>query len=63
MTSLNYCTKCVLPTTRPNLSLDENGVCSACNSTTSKSSVNWEHRKKAFMSLIDEIVYNAPLIV
>ena len=25
-----YCKKCVMPNTRPDITFDENGVCSAC---------------------------------
>lgn len=25
-----YCKKCVMPNTRPGITFDENGVCSAC---------------------------------
>ena len=29
---MKYCTKCVMPSTRPGITFDENGVCSACQS-------------------------------
>ena len=61
MTPLTYCKKCILPTSRPNLSLDKNGICSACNSTTSKASVDWDQRKYAFECLVHEVKsYSAP---
>lgn len=35
---MNYCTRCVMPSTRPGISFDDKGVCSACQS--------YEHRKQ-----------------
>lgn len=34
---MNYCTRCVMPSTRPGITFNEKGVCSACQS--------YEHRK------------------
>lgn len=42
---LKYCIKCVTPTTRPGLSLDDAGVCSACRMATHKSKIDWVARK------------------
>ena len=27
---MKFCTKCVMPDTRPRLTYDENGICNAC---------------------------------
>lgn len=35
---MEYCTKCVMPSTRPGITFDDKGVCSACQS--------YEHRKQ-----------------
>ena len=29
---MQYCTKCVMPSTRPGITFNEQGVCSACQS-------------------------------
>ena len=29
---MKYCVKCVMPSTRPGITFDENGVCAACQS-------------------------------
>ena len=37
MNEFKYCKKCLMPNTRPGISFNEEGVCSAC--------VNYENRK------------------
>lgn len=50
---MNFCTKCVMPDTKPDLHFDENGVCDACRSQESKNSeINWEKREKEFLELV-----------
>lgn len=52
---MNYCKKCVLPDTRPNLSLDSEGICSACRSSTTKKTINWAQREAAFAKLVQRV--------
>lgn len=42
---LKYCTRCVMPHTKPDLHFDDDGVCSACRSYENRASVDWETRK------------------
>jgi N-acetyl sugar amidotransferase len=39
-----YCTRCVLPDTRPNLVLDADGVCNACRAHGARPEVDWAAR-------------------
>lgn len=51
---LNYCIKCVFPETKPDLSFDQNGICSACNASLKKNEgINWEKRKIEFENIIN----------
>ncbi|MBM09243.1 MAG: N-acetyl sugar amidotransferase [Magnetovibrio sp.] len=50
---MKYCTKCVLPTTRPGLTFDEAGVCSACRSAEVRVSIDWPARELAFRHVVD----------
>lgn len=43
---LKYCTRCVMPHTKPDLRLDENGVCNACLSFVDRKNVDWDSRSK-----------------
>ena len=50
-----FCKKCILPDTRPNLFLNAEGVCNACNQFSNKNKINWGHRKKQLINLIKKI--------
>lgn len=41
---LIYCTKCVLPNTKPDLYLDRDGVCSACRAYENRVEIDWNSR-------------------
>lgn len=51
---MKYCTKCVMPDTRPGISFNEDGVCSACQSYERRKSINWENRYKEFEKICDK---------
>jgi N-acetyl sugar amidotransferase len=51
MTKLQYCTRCLYPATKPRLTFDGNGVCSACTAFDERSAIDWEARKEAFREL------------
>jgi N-acetyl sugar amidotransferase len=52
---LKYCTCCVLPDTKPGLTFNEQGVCSACQWAEQKKSLDWEARAQQFGKLCDSI--------
>jgi N-acetyl sugar amidotransferase len=41
---MKYCKKCVMPDTRPGLSFNEEGICSACQSFDNRKNVNYQQR-------------------
>lgn len=43
-----YCTRCVLPDTRPGLSIQEDGICNACHSSMGKVLIDWDERATSF---------------
>ena len=49
---MRYCSKCIIPSSRPNIEVDKKGVCSACKNFGSKSSINWKEREKLFSEVI-----------
>lgn len=50
-----YCQKCVMPNTKPDLFFDEEGVCDACRSAEIKDKeIDWNARKKEFEELIEK---------
>lgn len=53
---MQYCQNCVLPNTRPNLIIMEDGCCNACHSSRQKELyIDWEARHKDFIHLVDHI--------
>ena len=51
---LTYCTKCVIPNTKPDLFFDKEGVCDACRSAEAKNKkINWAARRKEFNKIIE----------
>jgi N-acetyl sugar amidotransferase len=49
---MRYCTRCILPDTRPGLVLDSEGVCSACRNFELRKTIDWTARAKAFEAVI-----------
>ncbi len=50
---MRYCTKCILPDTRPNIRFDSEGVCDACNNHNIKQDIDWQKREQAFRIIVD----------
>ncbi len=49
---MRYCAKCVLPDTRPGLTIGPDGVCSACRGHEYKATIDWAKRKKELSAII-----------
>lgn len=50
---MKWCSSCVLPDTRPNLSIGEDGVCNACKSHGTKRDIDWTSRAEQLRSVVD----------
>jgi N-acetyl sugar amidotransferase len=50
--SFFYCTKCIVPSTRPSVKFDLNGVCSACTNSKIKNRIDWNKRKFKFLKVL-----------
>jgi N-acetyl sugar amidotransferase len=52
---MKYCKKCVLPTSRPGIILNSDGICAGCIGFKEKKEViDWEARKKDFDTIIQK---------
>ena len=56
---MRFCTRCVMPDTRPDLRFDGQGVCDACRSYEKKhgrhaQSIDWGARRREFEALIEK---------
>ena len=51
---MKYCKRCTMPDTRPGITFDEEGICSACRHYEHRSLVDWKAREKEFAALCDK---------
>jgi N-acetyl sugar amidotransferase len=49
---IKYCTRCVMPDTKPDLLLDEQGVCNACRSYEQRKEVDWDQRRIELLDIV-----------
>lgn len=49
---MKYCKKCILPDSRPNLIIGDDGICNACSSSVTKTKINWIKREEAFRMVV-----------
>jgi N-acetyl sugar amidotransferase len=48
---MNFCKRCLYPDTKPDLTFNKEGICSACVSYENRSNINWEARLDKFKNL------------
>ncbi len=51
---MRYCVRCTMPDTRPGITFDNNGLCSACQNYDMQKQINWNERWKEFEKLCDK---------
>ncbi len=51
---IRYCRRCVMPETKPDLYIDEEGVCSACRYFEQREEIDWEARKAELKAILDQ---------
>ena len=51
---MRYCKKCTMPDTRPGITFDAEGVCSACRHYEARKNVDWDARFKEFEAYCDK---------
>ena len=51
---MKYCTKCVMPDTRPGITFNEEGICSACQAYENRKTINYEKRFEELKELCDK---------
>lgn len=51
---IKYCSRCLFPETKPDLTFNDEGVCSACTAAEEKNKgIDWSEREKQFFEIID----------
>ena len=51
---MRYCTKCVMPDTRPGIVFNEEGVCHACYVAEERNNIDWDKRFEELKELCDK---------
>lgn len=51
---IRYCRRCVYPETKPDLFIDDEGICSACRYYESRPEIDWDERRNQFISLVEQ---------
>lgn len=51
---IRYCTCCVMPETKPDLEIDERGVCNACRFYKRRGDVDWQNRKEELLHILEK---------
>lgn len=51
---LTYCKRCVMPNTKPDLNLDEEGVCNACRSYEKRKEIDWGARHDELLLVLEK---------
>ena len=49
---LRYCCRCVMPHTKPDLHIDEHGVCNACRAYEQRREVDWDLRRAELLTVL-----------
>ncbi len=55
MSPPRYCSRCVLPDTRPGVDLDADGVCRGCLNAEEKAAIDWDARARDFTVLAENV--------
>lgn len=51
---ITYCKRCVMPDTKPDLQLDDEGVCNACRSFEKREEIDWNARYKELQQVLEK---------
>jgi N-acetyl sugar amidotransferase len=51
---LKYCVRCVMPHTKPDLHIDEYGVCNGCRAYEQRCEVNWDKRREELVAILQK---------
>jgi len=55
---LKYCTNCLIPSTKPHITFNNDGICSACLSYFNRPNIDWKKREKLFLNIVEEVKKN-----
>lgn len=54
MKYIRYCKKCIMPETKPDLKIDDEGVCSACRYMEKREVIDWQKRRAELVEILEK---------
>lgn len=51
---VRYCARCLMPNTRPRMTMDAEGICGGCKVSDSKAAIDWDARRREFLELVEK---------
>ncbi|MBN1994973.1 MAG: N-acetyl sugar amidotransferase [Anaerolineae bacterium] len=53
MRYIKYCKRCIMPETKPDLYIDETGVCNACRNYERRQEIDWDQRRQELLAILE----------
>jgi N-acetyl sugar amidotransferase len=50
---IQYCKRCLTPSSRPRIGFNDDGVCNACINSDDKQEIDWDARREEFLKLVE----------
>ena len=51
---IKYCKMCIMPETKPDLYIDDEGICSGCRYYEQRNEIDWEKRKNELSQILEK---------
>ncbi len=51
---IKYCKNCIMPETKPDFEIYEDGICSACRNYKNRKHIDWHQRKKELIAIVEK---------
>lgn len=55
---ITFCKKCIMPSSRPRVNFNPDGVCNACINAEEKKKIDWSKRENEFFEIVERIKKN-----
>ena len=51
---INYCNNCIMPSTRPDIEINSEGICNACIAYKNRKKIDWRKRKSELIEIVEK---------
>ena len=60
---IKYCKRCIMPETKPDLFIDDEGICSGCRYYEQRTEIDWEKRRNELNQIMEKYKYKCMFII